>query len=364
MGAALIGVPLLLGAAVGVAVAAAAAALAARVPSLDRDVAAAVVVTPLLGLGILLALSPDTPAGLSGLLFGDVLGATDGEIVAAGALARGARRGARRCSTAGWRRSASTARGAAALGVRPARRRPRRCWRCWRGALLVSVQALGNLLVVGLLIAPAATARLVTRRLPAMMALSVAVARARLRRRPVPVLLRGHGGRRLDRRRARRHLRRRPRDLPSRLMADAEQTWVAQALARLSEAGFRNSAGRRAVVEALGAEHCAVSARDLEERLRRGRPRRGRGRRSTARSSSSTDLHLVTRVDVGDGTARYEPRHPGGEHHHHLICDTCGDVTPFEDEGLERAVRRLSQQVDFRVDEHDIVLHGACERCR
>src|SRR5438094_648820 len=44
------------------------------------------------------------------------------------------------------------------------------------GALLVAVQGLGNLLVVAILVAPAATARLVTHRLPAMMALSVAVA--------------------------------------------------------------------------------------------------------------------------------------------------------------------------------------------
>jgi ABC-type Mn2+/Zn2+ transport system permease subunit len=44
------------------------------------------------------------------------------------------------------------------------------------GALLVAVQGLGNLLVVAVLIGPAATARLVTRRLPAMMALSVVVA--------------------------------------------------------------------------------------------------------------------------------------------------------------------------------------------
>src|SRR5437764_869255 len=46
------------------------------------------------------------------------------------------------------------------------------------GALLVAVQGLGNLLVVAILVAPAATARLVTHRLPAMMALSVAVALA------------------------------------------------------------------------------------------------------------------------------------------------------------------------------------------
>jgi ABC-type Mn2+/Zn2+ transport system permease subunit len=43
-------------------------------------------------------------------------------------------------------------------------------------ALLVAVQGLGNLLVVAVLIGPAATARLLARRMPALMGLSVAIA--------------------------------------------------------------------------------------------------------------------------------------------------------------------------------------------
>src|SRR5207248_1623 len=42
-------------------------------------------------------------------------------------------------------------------------------------AILVSVQALGNLLVVAVVVAPAATARLLTRRLRRMMATAVVV---------------------------------------------------------------------------------------------------------------------------------------------------------------------------------------------
>jgi Fur family ferric uptake transcriptional regulator len=146
-------------------------------------------------------------------------------------------------------------------------------------------------------------------------------------------------------------------------MGNPSDSWVQVALARLCDAGYRNSAGRRAVVEALGHERCAVSARDLEDRLRRGA--RDVGRATIYRSLEQLDeLHLVSRVEVGDGTTRYEQRLPGGDHHHHLVCDTCGAVTPFEDEALERAVQRLSRTVDFRVDEHEIVLHGACGRCQ
>jgi Fur family ferric uptake transcriptional regulator len=61
--------------------------------------------------------------------------------------------------------------------------------------------------------------------------------------------------------------------------------------------------------------------------------------------------------------ARYEPVRSGAGHHHHLVCDSCGSVTPFTDENLEDAIRTLSRRVPMRVAEHEIVLHGACDLC-
>ena len=74
-------------------------------------------------------------------------------------------------------------------------------------------------------------------------------------------------------------------------------------------------------------------------------------------------LHLVQRVQVGHDMARYEPVRGGEGHHHHLVCDSCGTVTPFTDEGLEDAIRKLSRRLPMQVDDHEIVLHGACETC-
>ena len=85
--AALLGLPLLLGAAGGVVVAAIAMAVVGRSPAIGRDASVAVVVTTLFGLGVLLALSRASPPGLDGLLFGDLLGVTRGDLAASGALA-------------------------------------------------------------------------------------------------------------------------------------------------------------------------------------------------------------------------------------------------------------------------------------
>jgi Fur family transcriptional regulator, ferric uptake regulator len=61
--------------------------------------------------------------------------------------------------------------------------------------------------------------------------------------------------------------------------------------------------------------------------------------------------------------ARYEPIRTDEGHHHHLVCDNCGTVTPFTDPDLETAIKKLERRVPMRVAEHEIVLHGACQDC-
>jgi ABC-type Mn2+/Zn2+ transport system permease subunit len=172
--AALAGLPLLLGGAAGILVAALAVPVAARVPAIGRDTAVAVVVTTLFGLGVLLALSASTPPGLQGFLFGDILGVSDSDLLLAGGLAglvvaalallHG------RLLVVGFDRLNARGLGVSPLAVDAA------LLVLLALALLVAVQGLGNLLVVAVLIAPAAAARLVTRRMTAMMTASAAIA--------------------------------------------------------------------------------------------------------------------------------------------------------------------------------------------
>ncbi|MFL5867731.1 MAG: metal ABC transporter permease [Thermoleophilaceae bacterium] len=172
--AALLGLPLLIGGAAGVLVAAAAVAVAGRTPEIGRDNAVAVVVTALFGLGVLLALSPETPPGLQGLLFGDVLGVSNTDLALAGALALVALTSLRllhgRLLIVGFDRLNARGLGVSPLTVDLA------LLALLAIALLVAVQGLGNLLVVAVLVAPAAAARLVARRMASMMAVAAAIA--------------------------------------------------------------------------------------------------------------------------------------------------------------------------------------------
>lgn len=145
--------------------------------------------------------------------------------------------------------------------------------------------------------------------------------------------------------------------------AEEPHRWADHALVVLRGAGYHEGGARRAVIELLDGESCALSAREIDDALR-GRDR-AIGRASVYRALEQlAELKLVQRLEVGQGMARYEPVHPSGEHHHHLVCEHCGRVTPFEDSGLEEAIHRLAGRVSFAVGEHDVVLRGSCLACR
>lgn len=171
--AALTGIPLAVGAGAGLLVAALAITLAGRYAGIDADVAVAVVVTSLFGLGVLLALSPEVPTRLGALLFGDPLSVSDPDLLASGALAAIVLIGLallhRKLTVAAFDPTAAPSLGAkpavAELGVLVA----------LAATTLIAVEALGNLLVVAILIAPGAAALRLAPRLPAALAISSAI---------------------------------------------------------------------------------------------------------------------------------------------------------------------------------------------
>jgi ABC-type Mn2+/Zn2+ transport system permease subunit len=111
---------------------------------------------------------------LQGLLFGDVLGVSDTDLVLAGALAAvvvavlALLHG--RLLAVGFDRLSAPGLGVRPLAIDAA------LLVLIALALLVAVQGLGNLLVVAVLVAPASAARLVARRMAPMMAGSTAIA--------------------------------------------------------------------------------------------------------------------------------------------------------------------------------------------
>ena len=142
-----------------------------------------------------------------------------------------------------------------------------------------------------------------------------------------------------------------------------QDAWSRHTRRALADAGHRASAPREEVIDAVAELRCSVTAREIADHLRERRSSVGLA--SIYRALELLErMRLVQRFDVGEVVARYEPAHPSGEHHHHIVCDSCGRVEAFEDDALERAIGRLAGKTDFDVDAHDVTLHGRCPSCR
>ena len=69
------------------------------------------------------------------------------------------------------------------------------------------------------------------------------------------------------------------------------------------------------------------------------------------------EIGAVRRLDLGNGP-RYELAE---DHHHHLICESCGDVTEFERCPLDLGSLR---GMDFEMSSHTLEIYGRCGTCR
>jgi Fur family ferric uptake transcriptional regulator len=76
-----------------------------------------------------------------------------------------------------------------------------------------------------------------------------------------------------------------------------------------------------------------------------------------------TDSGLANRRDFGDGHARYENTYEG-EHHDHMICNHCGEITEFESEVIIAMKDEIAQRKGFRSLYHKLELYGICRKCQ
>jgi Fur family ferric uptake transcriptional regulator len=142
--------------------------------------------------------------------------------------------------------------------------------------------------------------------------------------------------------------------------------WATYARGVLQQAGHHRGAARDELIELLARQDCALSAQEIEGALRRG----DAGARPVARASVYRVLellqehNLVKALELGDGIARYEIVDPAGEHHHHLLCERCGQLVPFHDEALEYSISLLSERLGFDTKAHEVILRGDCPGCR
>jgi Fur family ferric uptake transcriptional regulator len=119
---------------------------------------------------------------------------------------------------------------------------------------------------------------------------------------------------------------------------------------------------RLAIAEAVFFSDAHLSAEEIAQRVT------GRGGAvGTATVYRTLDLlvksGLAKEHDFGDGFRRYEAGSTT-EAHEHCICQSCGSVTEFSNDRLERMIALLAEEVEFRPHHHRLEIYGLCRTCQ
>ncbi len=128
---------------------------------------------------------------------------------------------------------------------------------------------------------------------------------------------------------------------------------------------MRFTAARRLVVRALAKADGPVPAADLHRGLREEIPLS-----SLYRTLAVLEQSRVLVKEHDDlGVARYELAEWFAGHHHHLVCDSCGEVRDVAvssdtEHTITTLVERIASRAGYRASGHRIDIEGTCRACR
>jgi Fe2+ or Zn2+ uptake regulation protein len=132
---------------------------------------------------------------------------------------------------------------------------------------------------------------------------------------------------------------------------------------RLRRVDLRYTSGRRAIVELLASAGHPVSISNIATELP-DVPRSSAYRHLVDLQSAG----VVRRLAAEDEFARFELAEDLTEHHHHMLCTTCGRVidvtpTPAFERTVAKMVKELATQHGFRPTAHALDVVGHCATC-
>jgi Fur family ferric uptake transcriptional regulator len=121
----------------------------------------------------------------------------------------------------------------------------------------------------------------------------------------------------------------------------------------------RMTSQRRALLDAIANASGGFTALELHARARRAEPRLGLA--TTYRTLELLHSSGAIRTLAGSEPRTYVRCH--AEHHHHLVCVSCGNVEDTELCGAPSAAE-LRERHGFAPSRHELEIYGTCAGCR
>ncbi len=132
---------------------------------------------------------------------------------------------------------------------------------------------------------------------------------------------------------------------------------------RLRGVGQRYTTGRQVLVDILASAKRPLSIPDILA-IDASVPQSSVYRNLTALEMAG----VVRKVQGVDEFSRFELAEDLTEHHHHLVCTSCGTVDDYTvpsrlERTVAQAIDEISSETGFRAEFHRLDLVGTCSRC-
>ena len=133
-------------------------------------------------------------------------------------------------------------------------------------------------------------------------------------------------------------------------------------LSTLQQKGYRLTRTRKQIINIFESNHNPMSALEINTFLKSG---------GTIINKSTlyreieflVDQKILNTIQLQEKTKRYELTHL--DHHHHLICQKCHQITDFDIENcLVDLLNKVSIDKQFMIKDHILDLYGLCVKCK
>jgi Fur family transcriptional regulator, ferric uptake regulator len=130
---------------------------------------------------------------------------------------------------------------------------------------------------------------------------------------------------------------------------------------RLQEKGYRLTPQRLMILSAMEESHEHISAEEIYAQVVARYPHVNI---STVYRTLELlkKLGMVYEIDLGEGRIRYHAEESG--HHHHLVCQDCGQVIDIKEASLSSLRDILLRDYNFQAELKHVAIFGLCEKCR
>jgi Fe2+ or Zn2+ uptake regulation protein len=144
--------------------------------------------------------------------------------------------------------------------------------------------------------------------------------------------------------------------------SDAVQTLKAKEQLRenLSSSGFHFTRQRAAVFDFLRSVEHHPTAEEVYLAIKKELPKVSLATVYKNLEALIT-AGLASRLNYGDGSARYDIR---TDHHHHLRCLQCGKMWDMEASENSAWLKKMKARAGFQVSDYRLELLGQCRDCR